>query len=199
MKFSILLLSFIIFSIVIKAQYIEKDEVKYFASDQIIIDLNYNHWEDESNSVGQEWNSIGCGIYAIYNLIGKYSNICLAGGFGINMQNINLSTQPDETSAITVFYQIPDGTDYKKNKIALTYAEIPLEIRIRSNPNTKQKSFKLYLGTKFGYLINNHLKYEGEDPTTGEWIKYKTYNLPNISYYSYGITGRIGFGKIHKL
>jgi Outer membrane protein beta-barrel domain len=188
---------FIILSIHLFSFAQNKDEIKYFARDQIIFDLNYNYWIDNESVSDQKWNSYGCGIYAMYNLLGKNSNICFSSGFGLSMENINMGTQPIDSAGKTLFYNIPSNIDYQKNKISLTYVDIPLEIRIRTNPNKKRKSFKIYFGGKFGYLINNHIKYIGEDFTTGKWIKYKTYNLPNIDPFRYGLTARLGFGKLN--
>lgn len=179
------------------AQYKEREEVKYFSRDQIIFDLNYNYWLESESITNFKWNSYGCSFYAMYNLIGKNSNSCFAAGFGISMENINLGSQPVDSLGYTVFKPIPSNVEYTKNKIALTYLDIPVEIRIRTNPNEKRKNFKLYLGGKFGYLLNNHLKYIGDDISTGKWVKYKTYWLPNISKYRYGLTARMGFGKLN--
>lgn len=190
----IVLFSFLFLNL--NAQIKELKELKYFARDQVIFDLNYNYWMEDETTTQQTWNSFGCSFYAIYNLIGKHSNICLASGFGMSIENINLETQPDYSSGKTVFTPIQPNIDYSKNKIALTYLEVPLEIRIRTNPNPKRKSFIIYIGAKAGYLINNHMKYVGDD-VTGKWVKYKLFDIENIMKYRYGATFRIGFGKLN--
>jgi len=187
----------LLFAEILCAQNKNNEAVKYFGRDQVIFDLNYNYWIDNENTTRQNINSYGCSFYIMYNLLGKYSNICFASGFGLSMENINLETQPYDSLGYTYFTIIPSNIDYQKNKIALTYLDVPLEIRIRTNPNEKRKSFKIFLGGKLGYLINNHLKYIGEDFATGKWVKYKNYYLPNISPFRYGLTCRIGFGKFN--
>lgn len=194
-------ISFIIFILLILYHYafgqIERKQVKYFARDQFIFDFNYNYWLDKENKSKQKWNSFGYEFSVMYNLIGKNSNVCIAGGFGLSFENKNLETIPKDSATNTYFLAIPSNIDYRKNKINLTYINIPLEIRIRTNPNEKRKSLKIYLGGQFSYLLSNHNKYIGEDLNTTSWIKVKHYNLPNISPFRYGVTLRIGFGKLN--
>lgn len=193
----ILFILILLFAEILNAQNKKNEDVKYFARDQVIFDLNYNYWIDDDNITQQKLNSYGCSFYTMYNLLGRYSNVCFAAGFGLSMENINLETQPYDSAGFTHFVKIPSNIEYQKNKIALTYLDVPVEIRIRTNPNEKRKSFKIFLGGKFGYLINNHLKYIGEDLVTGKWVKYKKYYLPNISTFRYGLSCRIGFGKFN--
>ena len=126
------------------------------------------------------------------------SPISVALGFGFSSFNIHSrsSLTVDAVSGGSIFKKLPDSIDISRNKISLNYLEIPLEIRFRTRPNTKNQSFKLALGFKAGYLIQSHTKYKGDDLNTKmvDKIKVKYFDLPNLSSWRYGITARIGYG-----
>ena len=190
----------IVFSICLNTnifgQYKAKKEVKYFTRDQLFIDITYNHFIEAPEYLDQKWNSFGSNIFIMYNLLGKHSNIGLATGFGISFANFASNTYIDETNPTTIFSVIPDTLNYQKSQISTTYIDLPVEIRLRTNPNEKKKSVKFYLGFKLGYLLNNKTKYKGDDFVTGKHTKIRKYDLPNINPFRYGPYFRIGYSKL---
>jgi hypothetical protein len=125
------------------------------------------------------------------------SPISLAIGVGFSSFNIH-SRSAIGTDAIgsNFFFKLPDSVSISRNKISLNYLELPLELRFRTRPNTKNQSFKIALGFKAGYLIQSHTKYKGDDLATpiDDKIKVKTFNIDNMSPWRYGVTARIGYG-----
>jgi hypothetical protein len=126
------------------------------------------------------------------------SPISLAIGLGFSSFNIHSKSALAKDSVGSYFVKYSDSvsSNIKRNKLSLNYLEIPIEIRFRSKPNTKNQSVKFAIGFKVGYLIQSHWKYKGDDLSTPvkDVIKIKTFDIPNISPFRYGITARVGFG-----
>src|SRR5690606_13062477 len=78
------------------------------------------------------------------------------------------------------------------------------EVRFRAKPN-KRNTFKIAAGFKIGYIIHSKDKYSGPNylydasgnqTLLGEEITMKTYDLPGINRFRYGVYGRIGYGRL---
>jgi hypothetical protein len=81
----------------------------------------------------------------------------------------------------------PDGTTYKINKIALNYADVNLEFRLKLG---KEHYGRLYIGMKGGYLVNCHTKYKDDHQ------KIKAYNIPWFTRVTFGPTVRVGYNNV---
>ena len=134
------------------------------------------------------------------NPLGK-SNISIAYGIGVSVHNMYSNCMPVDVldTALkpigkTEFRAIPENIKYENNKITLFYGDIPLELRFRTKKTPN--NFKFAIGFKVGYLLQSHIKYEGDrlDNIKGT-IKYKTYDIPNIEKLHYSVTARLGFGR----
>ena len=177
----------------------DKSELKIFSDDNLIVDLNYQSWLNKPSNVTLKPYSRGINISYLETLLGQHSNICLATGLEISSNNFFIDATPKLNSGIITFVNIPDSINYKKNKLTTTYLEIPFELRFRTNKSNKEdKSFKIFVGFKIGYLISNHIKYKGDAfDGSNKQIKIKQYNIDNIEKYRYGVTARIGYGKFN--
>jgi hypothetical protein len=88
---------------------------------------------------------------------------------------------------------IPDPKiSYKKNKMTLTYLDIPVELRYCS-----KKGFHVSAGAKVDFLVNSRFKFKGTDFLFGkdEDIKIKKYHLKNLSVVQAGPIVRVGWKK----
>lgn len=133
----------------------------------------------------------------MYPIIGNRSNVALALGFGFASQNYYINQLITTTPESIGFSPIPDSVSYRKYKLNTNYLTIPLELRIRTNPDPHyRRSFKIYPGFRLGGLVNGHTKYVGDDLNTGEQIKVKEYHIRHLEKLNYGLTLRIGYGKI---
>ena len=170
---------------------------KYFASDQIVYELNNNYWLNLPPKVRINNISLSSNIYLMFPIIGKFSNVSLALGLGVGSGSVRNNSLPVDSAGITRFYVIPDSIKYSHNKFVTTYLEAPLEIRFMTNPDYKNRSYKLTIGGKFGYLVGKHYKYNGYDylSDTEEKIKFKIFRVKNLMPYRYGVYARIGYGK----
>lgn len=138
----------------------------------------------------------GANVYGMYTYPVKESNFAFAIGLGLGMHNFYSDGLLNDTSGVSFFSKIPDVAedgsgakiDYKKNKVSVTYIDIPAEIRFKT-----EKGFRIALGMKAGYLINAHTKYKGDDPEDGKSLKIKESNLPNFQTWRFGPTVQIGY------
>lgn len=170
---------------------------RYFTKDQLSFTLVGSQWLAGNDAPRPSAFSRGINLQMMYPVIGKRSNVAMALGFGFASQNYFLDHFLISNHDGVWFTPIPDSLDYRKYKISTNYLTLPVELRIRTNPDKHyRRSFKIYPGFRIGGLVNVHTKYIGQDPQTLEHIKVKAYHIRHIDKLNYGITLRIGYGKI---
>ena len=120
------------------------------------------------------------------------SPFSFAWGIGFTSRNFNSNCQlvDDSLGTFTSWVPIQNGVKLDVNKLSVNYIDIPLELRYRSKVISNGKRIKFSAGFKPGYMIQNHFK------VMGSGIKYKYYNWANINKWHYGITGRLGYGRL---
>lgn len=170
---------------------------KYFSTDQIIYEINNNYWMNSPSGVKVRDISPSSNIYLMFPLLGKNHNISFAAGLGVGTSSVRYNSMLFDSASFTYIIPLHDSIKYVHNKIFTTYLEAPFELRFMTNPNKKNRSFKISLGAKAGYLVGKHIKYSGTDYffNSGYNIKIKWYKLRNILPYRYGLTAKIGYGK----
>ena len=114
-------------------------------------------------------------------------------GIGLGLSNINIHNN--------VFHwefdsagQVPSNvllnkSDYRRNKISLTYLEIPIELSIRLGGEDKT-TFRIAAGFNGGVLIDAHTKLVQMNTTV------KVKDTRNFNSWRYGPTLRLTVGKI---
>lgn len=136
----------------------------------------------------------GVNVYAMHNFPIGESNFAFAAGLGLGMHNLYSNSLLQDTSGVSFLSKIPDKTpggkniDYKKSKISLTYLDIPLELRFKT-----ESGFRIAIGFKGGYLLNAHTKYKGDDLEDGSKIKVKMSQLPNFQKWRFGPSFQVGY------
>ncbi len=184
----------------------EVKDITSFPNSVIILNIGYNSWVSPPKGMEVSPLSISADIYGIYTLVGKNNFISLAAGGGFGTQNIRSNTSFISNTDSSFFQPIPEDLKYNKNKITSVFVDIPIEIRIRKRPNSRDKAgivrkrnIRFALGFKVGYCIQKYIKYDGQDYRSynyGNRIKFKEYRLKNILPYRYGVYARMGVGKI---
>ena len=169
--------------------------------DRLVMEINWNGWMDQPDSIKTKWFSRGIDFYVMFDMpLGK-SRFSVAPGAGLGIDNVFHDGQFIGTDTMgTLFVPYPDSINVKKNKLNTVYLDIPLELRFRTKPNEKNKSFKLAVGVKGGLLLASKVKYVGEGTTFGlpqQEIKKKEFKVPNIDNLRYGLTFRVGYGPIN--
>jgi hypothetical protein len=165
--------------------------------DRLVVDLTFDQWLHDENGLKLKWHSRGFNTYFMYDIqLGKKKKLfSVAPGLGISTSSIfHNAIVSEDTVNGTTFTIDPTITDnYKKNKFGLTYVDIPLELRFRSTPNAKNKSWKFALGFKAGVLIDSKVKVKQED-ANGNMKIYKEKRYSDLNRFRYGATVRFGYG-----
>ena len=136
------------------------------------------------------------------------SNFSLSIGAGISFQNYYINALPKDMLTTSMqleeygkdFYFVPIKSisdpkiSYKKNKMTLTYVDIPVEFRYRS-----AKGLHVSAGAKIDFLVNSRFKYKGSDFIFGSHgnIKIKKHNLEHLSNFNIGPIVRIGWKRLN--
>jgi hypothetical protein len=159
--------------------------------DRLIFDLTLDNYAESPASM--EVNLIksrGINIKLMKDKLIK--NTLFSFGYGLAFGSQNFDTDRfiiiDDTLGYTHFLHIDPAIDVKRNKLSVNYLDLPLELRFRTRPNSKNNSFKLAIGFKIGVLLQSHIKYEDNDG------KVKFFNINNLTKYRYGVDARVGYG-----
>lgn len=158
--------------------------------DKFIVDVNYTSWMKEPEGIKTKPYSSGLDITTYFDLPFGASPFAFAWGIGFSSFHFHsngaiIYTLDNAGNKLTTLQPITN--DYKRNKLSLNYIILPAEFRIRS---AKKPTFRLFLGGRAGYLVNNYTKYVDEE------TKVKVYRIKNLDPVLYGVTARIGVGRI---
>lgn len=150
--------------------------------------------------------------------IGK-SKFSFHPGVGLSMERFKLLSNQQYLSDDTVRYVnptlgydafgnttfLPPVNGVKKSMVAMTYVDIPLELRFSTLPDDPARSFKVAIGGRVGYLLNAHTKIKYKED--GDMKKLKNaqfYNFNRLRYSAYlkiylGNFGLFGYYNISPL
>lgn len=142
-------------------------------------------------------------VFYQYDIRIKQSRYTFSPGLGFGFENYrtrnNLGYGYDADGLTTLIYYDSANSPLagvNKTKLSVNYIDIPLEIRFHSNKNDFQRSLKIALGAKVGYMFNAHSKvrYKLDDDTETRKLK-RTENF-NLSQVRFGPYFRFGYGGI---
>ena len=167
--------------------------------DRLIVEVGFDHWhQTDGKHTDVKWFSRSYGFYFMYDILIKKSRFSVAPGLGFGISNVFTSKGIVEDTASTYFADFDDAygiaeDDVKKHKLTTSFIDLPVELRFRAKPNSRNKSFKVAVGFKAGVLFDSHtkLKYETEREKP-RVVKVK--NFADLNRFRYGPTFRIGYG-----
>ena len=185
---------------------VEKKFAK-FAKDRFTFDLFGSNWiyNKSDAKLGQDfktkWWSRGISIYFSWDFRIKKSRVSFAPGIGYSCSNIYSRSGLVEDSLGTHFEKlttinpaIPES-DIKLNKLTLQYVDIPLELRIRTNPDKSNNCWKFVVGFKVGIRVDAHTT---ERTKVGSVTKVNIERrFPDFSLLRMGPTIRIGYSVVN--
>ena len=181
---------FMVLGTMVSAQNVDLFTEKFATGIDIFNDLVM----DAPNDVEFKGFNPGVNIYAMRTFRLGTSNFAFAAGLGLGMHNIYSNSLLQDTSGVSFLSKVPEKAangqdiDYKKSKISLTYLDVPLELRFKT-----ESGFRVSAGFKVGYLINAHTKYKGDDLIDGSKTKIKVSSLPNLQSWRFGPSFQIGY------
>ena len=170
--------------------------------DRLVMQFNWNTWLNNTDtSLKLQTQSRGFDIHWMFDFLFKDSSkFSIAPGLGISTANVFHKSFITATDSATFFTAHKDSLDFKKNKLATTYVEVPLELRFRSKSNKSGGSVKIAVGAKAGLLLAAKTKYVGPGAPFGlqeEDTKVKTFKIPNVARFRYGLTFRAGYSNVN--
>lgn len=129
------------------------------AADHFMIQLGYNGWSGETDSVRHGTFNRTFNMYFMFDFPFKTDPRFSAGvGLGVGTDNMFLKKTTVDLKQYPLELARDEVTKYKKYKLATGYLEVPLELRYTANPENYNKSFKVALGVKVGTMIDAHTK-----------------------------------------
>lgn len=162
----------------------------------LMVDLGLNVWSEEPDSLDQgAWPSKSVSLYFVKRkaLSNKLSFIY---GLGLGLDKIALGDThtlfSDKDSAYVS--NIPLSS-VKKNKLASTYIDVPLEIRLHPKGTQEGEGFFLGIGGIAGIMLNAHTRWKYDQG--GENVVQKTSGRFDLSTFRYGAQVRLGFKGVH--
>lgn len=175
----------------------QEEETRYFNKDQLVIELFSNQWSGLPGEVKLHPRSLAFNLQFMFTFLGKNANVAVATGLGLLTENYYIDARPVKNNGELTLKPLSDDLNYSSNKLRFVTLELPLEVRIRSNRNSRNKIWKAYFGGKAGFMYQSMYKYNGDDPgNTEEHLKQKTFDLPYTEPLTYGVTARLGYDQI---
>lgn len=160
-----------------------------YKEDQFYAGITYNLLDKKPQNLNQSGFSLGFQIGFIKDMpINRARNVAIGFGLGYsaNSFNQNLFINKDNTDSFE-YSILSDGQTYTKNKFSIHLIEVPFEFRWRTSSPTEYNFWRIYTGFKFGYMIANTSKYEGDLGL----IKFT--NNDDFNRFQYGLTLSAGY------
>ena len=171
-----------------------------FSKDRFSIAFTGTNWIYKKASAGMnglntKWYSRGTDIAFAWDFRIKKSRFSIAPGIGYSCTNIYSRHALVEDSLGSNFQPLATPGDYKVNKITLQYLEIPVEFRIRTNPDKFDNCFKFAVGFKFGIRVDAHTKTKTK--INNEVKVNVERRFPDFSLLRFGPTFRFGYSSFN--
>jgi len=178
-------------------------------TDRFIITVFSDIWQDVPESLDLRTIQRGISISAFQDMPLGRTNFSLAAGLAFSGHNLYSDHRYSFIPSLNQFrfVSIDPEHEYEKNKLSMSYLEVPVQLRLRTRdlPST----LRFYAGVRVGYLFHAHTKFVGKQyypqhfdhfdpqPVTERTIKVKEHKLENINKYRIGLTGTIGYGAVN--
>ncbi|MFN8309945.1 MAG: porin family protein [Chitinophagales bacterium] len=171
-----------------------KKTLKIVPKDRIVLDFLGTNWMHHESGFKTRWYSRGFNAYFMYDFRIKKSRVSFAPGIGVGCVNVYTNSQlTDSSGSGAKFTPLANYSNYKVNKVSLTYIDIPLELRIRTNRDKLDQCWKFNVGFKVGIRVDAHTKQVTKTPN--ENIKLRPF--PDFNLFRMGPTLRIGYSSFN--
>jgi hypothetical protein len=180
-------------------------EKKYqkFSKDRFAFDFFGSNWiykssDPRMNGLKTKWYSRGVNIYFSWDFRIKHSRFSFAPGIGYSCSNIysRHGLVEDDTSVVGSYFKPLDNPDdYKVNKICLQYLDIPVEFRIKTNPDKFDNCWKFAFGFKAGVRVDAHTKQTTKINGVTKVVVERRF--PDFNQFRFGPMIRIGYASFN--
>ncbi len=165
--------------------YVGSDNSTDLKGDAALLDLDY------AKSVGVNLN-----LWQ-QNLILVRGHLGFVTGLGVGWNNFRFAdkqvTLEKGPQSLIIHHDSP--YEYKKNKLTVTYVNVPLLLEFQTNPNMSPNKFHLAAGINVGMRVSSHTKQMLFIDKNRE--KFKDHKDFYINPFRYDATARIGWGRIN--
>lgn len=173
------------------------------SNDHFLIQFGYLNWTSKPDSIRTKGFPHSFNVYVMLNFPFKTDpHWSVAMGPGVSSDHMYFDKMfpgiKDPTATLQ-FNDVSDTVHFKKVKLATAFAELPVELRYRFNPDNDKGSVKLALGVKVGTLLNAHIRavdlQDKNDNTTNPYTlkeaSSRFFNKVRLS-----TTARVGIGRL---
>lgn len=159
-----------------------------YREDQFYLGITYNVLNNRPVNVSQNSFSTGLNFGFLRDFpINKTRTFAIAPGLGFSYNNYKENLLVDNLNGTINYSTIVSGTTYDKNKLALYFADFPIEFRWRTSIFESHKFWRLYTGFKFSYLLLSQSRYIDSGKS------YKINNNADIAKFHYGAYMSVGY------
>ena len=177
----------------------------------LMIDIGLNFWDEEPLFVNQRgWRSKSIGFYytkrkSLGNKFGVHY------GAGLGLEKIDLGDSLTLSSGVLLnaddsdpandvlspleLTPLTDGITFDKNRLAVTYLDLPVELRFHPKGTQDGEGLFLSVGGMVGLRMSAHMKYKFEEG--GETVIEKVKGKYDLNAFRYGLQARLGFKGVH--
>jgi hypothetical protein len=157
-------------------------------SRQIALPANYSFLElDYARSFSFAWNMSQYNFHLYENYVNLVTGLGLEWNSYAFRRNMSLIPGGSTIDATVETY------DFSKNKLKMTYINVPLMVEFNTNASDDDRSVHLSVGGSFGYnIFRNRLKQEYDVDGNEKHRKMK--DDFNVNPFRYGLTARVGYG-----
>lgn len=181
----------------------EKIDLSGRANDHLLIQLGYAGWGGQPDTISSAGFSKNFNIYLMLDFPFKSNpKMSVAIGPGFSSEHMKFSKTFIDIKGTTAKLRFIDQSDtnhYKRNTLATTYFELPVELRFSSDPLHSGRGWKLALGARVGTMLNAHTRYKELQNSNGALINAYTLKESSKRYFNttrFSVTGRIGWGHL---
>ncbi|HEX4849986.1 MAG TPA: outer membrane beta-barrel protein [Puia sp.] len=144
------------------------------AADHFMIQIGYDNWSGKPDTITTVGFSRSFNFYVMFDFPFKTDpRFSVGAGLGIGSSNIFFDKQEVLVAALNPTLAFPNTANsdhFKKYKLVSTYLDIPLELRYAFNPENMNKSWKIALGAKTGFLLSTYTKGKNQLNAAGQTL-----------------------------
>lgn len=176
----------ILFLILCNNLYSQKDSLSIgdkYLEDQLYINLSYNVLYKQPKEVSSSKFSYGISGGYIKDIpIVTNGKLAFGVGLGYGFDSFNHGVKVSQVSSKDFLESVPN------NKLRIHNIEMPLQFRIRSSEVNKYSFWRIYVGVKITYNLNNKFSYV----TNGTTVNFS--NIDSFNKWQTGLTISAGYG-----
>lgn len=185
-------LSFLLLAAVFTASSQEKFSGQPDLPGDILIDIGFNTWNQQNDTI-KNWASRSLGIY--YNKRYRISNKLSfygAAGFGFEKPAFQKNYYLNRDNGAIFIDTLGGFVDIKKNKLVVTYLDLPLELRFHPKGTQEGEGFFISAGLIPGLKLSAHTKLNYKLSNGGKQKEKLGANF-GLNDYRVGLQFRVGW------